>query len=172
MNAEQKEIIDTALKHHSLKEIEREEIAKKTAEFLKHSKIELLPPGKSGVLQSMTRAELNERLYERAKEKEKQKVLGGLQRVTPPGSHIAVDIAGRQFGKLTALHIDKSEKVRKWVCQCECGSLAKVKTHNLLSGLRTECPECAQKTRDKKRSAAAKRLYEATRGSNENRAAT
>lgn len=159
MRLEQKEILEQAMKHHSLKDMERAELACKMGEWEKDHEVQVFPPGKSGVLQSMTRAELNEKLYDRAKQKASN--FGQLSRQTPSGAHLAIDIEGRQFGRLKALSIDKTEKVRKWICQCDCGGTARIKTHDLLSGLRIQCPSCAQAQRNKKRREAAKRKYHA-----------
>ena len=161
MRLEQKELIEHAMRHHSLKDLERAELAYKMGEWEKDNQVKIFPPGKSGVLQSMTRAELNEKLYDRAKAKQKASNFGQLSRQTLSGAHASVDIEGRQFGRLKALSIDKSEKVRKWICQCDCGGTAKIKTHDLLSGLRIQCPDCAQSQRNKKRREAAKRKYHA-----------
>lgn len=54
-----------------------------------------------------------------------------------------IDISGRIYGKLTALHRDNSEhtKDRKvmWVCQCKCGNIVSVLKTNLISGNTRSC---------------------------------
>lgn len=49
-----------------------------------------------------------------------------------------VDLTGRPFGRLTALH--RSEKnPRYWVCQCKCGNTRTVFSGNLTRGLTKSC---------------------------------
>ncbi len=51
------------------------------------------------------------------------------------------DIAGRRFGKLTALNRDgRSASGRaKWACRCDCGNLCSVTASNLKSGHTRSC---------------------------------
>ena len=53
------------------------------------------------------------------------------------------DIAGQQFGELTALYLDKSKLNNKrrtyWICKCSCGNLHSVDVTNLKTGNTTTC---------------------------------
>ena len=51
------------------------------------------------------------------------------------------DLAGQQFGKLTALYSIKSLEDKKyhWVCQCECGNIVEVLGTSLTSGNTKSC---------------------------------
>jgi len=50
----------------------------------------------------------------------------------------AIDIAGRKFGKLTALE-PVSGPIRKWKCKCDCGEIVYVKTGALRAGYNKTC---------------------------------
>jgi hypothetical protein len=55
-----------------------------------------------------------------------------------------IDLAGRVFGRLTAVRMAKSRQqsgttVGYWVCLCECGTETVVPTNNLTSGNSTSC---------------------------------
>lgn len=47
------------------------------------------------------------------------------------------DLTGQQFGRLTA--IKRTEDQKKWICQCECGGVAIVLTHDLKRGWTQSC---------------------------------
>lgn len=49
------------------------------------------------------------------------------------------DLTGQNFGRLTVLYRDVSEKGKPWVCRCVCGGEKKVLTHPLLSGTIRSC---------------------------------
>ena len=50
------------------------------------------------------------------------------------------DIAGRQFGKLTAVAVtDRGGGSVKWLCECSCGNLAEVTAARLVSGHTRSC---------------------------------
>ncbi len=52
------------------------------------------------------------------------------------------NIAGRRFGKLTALYLDEAQeknRPRKWICQCDCGELCSVAISNLKNGHTQSC---------------------------------
>ena len=53
----------------------------------------------------------------------------------------ALDLSGKKFGKLVALHVDhdNKERHRKWICKCECGNIVSVSTDNLTSGNTKSC---------------------------------
>ena len=62
------------------------------------------------------------------------------------------DITGQQFGRLTALHrMNGTSKGRKtsWVCKCECGNIAVVRTTNLMSGNTRSCGCLISKNEEK-----------------------
>lgn len=50
-----------------------------------------------------------------------------------------VDIAGQQFGRLTALEPVWDNKRTRWKCRCECGVVKLYDTGNLRSGSTTSC---------------------------------
>ena len=51
------------------------------------------------------------------------------------------DITGQVFGRLTAIRrfVEANGSHKLWLCQCECGNLAKVQTHYLISGNTKSC---------------------------------
>lgn len=53
----------------------------------------------------------------------------------------ARDLTGMRFGKLTALRIYDAGKPRRvyWLCQCDCGNTATVRSADLLSGATQSC---------------------------------
>lgn len=56
------------------------------------------------------------------------------------------DLTGRRFGRLIV--IEKTEERRKqrvvWLCQCDCGNMARITSSNLKSGKTTSCG-CARR---------------------------
>ncbi len=53
-----------------------------------------------------------------------------------------LDLTNEKFGKLTALHLHptrKENKLRMWVCLCECGNTKIVPTKFLRSGMTSTC---------------------------------
>lgn len=56
-----------------------------------------------------------------------------------------IDLTGKQFEKWTVLGI--GEHPRKWLCQCECGTISAVFGGNLKSHQSKSCVECAKKRR-------------------------
>lgn len=59
----------------------------------------------------------------------------------------AMDLTGKQFGKLTVLHKldEKKHKQTIWLCQCECGKLVQESRGHLTSGHTKSCG-CMKKT--------------------------
>ena len=56
------------------------------------------------------------------------------------------NIAGRVFGRLTALHVEKRENgVEYWRCRCECGTETVVRYRYLIEGHTKSCG-CLQRT--------------------------
>ena len=53
----------------------------------------------------------------------------------------AEDIAGKHFGKWTALHRDPEtiNKTVRWICECECGTVKSVIKASLVDGSSTSC---------------------------------
>lgn len=50
------------------------------------------------------------------------------------------DLAGRTFGKLTAMKCIEGKRSRGvWECRCECGNVKRVNYHNLSQGLTKSC---------------------------------
>lgn len=43
------------------------------------------------------------------------------------------DLAGKKFGKLTAIERDGSDNSGRavWICQCDCGNVTRVNSNNL-----------------------------------------
>lgn len=57
-----------------------------------------------------------------------------------PHSRKKLDLAGQRFGKLTVLAPAENVGVRTaWLCRCDCGQEAVVKTYHLRSGHTTSC---------------------------------
>lgn len=56
-------------------------------------------------------------------------------------SRAKTDLAGRTFGRLTALHVTERRQGHQtiWRCRCECGEHADVSRSNLLSGNTRSC---------------------------------
>lgn len=51
-----------------------------------------------------------------------------------------IDLAGKTFGKLTAIYIDHQTKSEKyWYCKCSCGSNRIVAGRKLRDGKITHC---------------------------------
>ena len=120
MVTKQEELIYHAFRNPSLREQEREEIERKTQEFLKwkRNKIQVIPFGVSGE-----------------------------QEYQPPRSahsaKIAIDIAGQKFGKLTAIkRCQTRDMASYWVFQCECGYTGTYERHKVMDGSRTSCDAC------------------------------
>lgn len=61
------------------------------------------------------------------------------------------EMIGRKYGNLVVVkratkeEIGENKQGRYWVCQCECGNIVIVNTHNLVSGKRISCPSCSRK---------------------------
>ena len=54
-----------------------------------------------------------------------------------------LDITGKRFGKLIALHKVASRNNKTfWLCQCDCGKQKEIQTGHLTSGATTSCGEC------------------------------
>lgn len=54
------------------------------------------------------------------------------------------NVAGKQFGKLTALYVEKPPHIKKtkhtyWLCKCDCGNTRHVPLYRLTSGEVTSC---------------------------------
>lgn len=51
-----------------------------------------------------------------------------------------IDLTGRVFGRLTALHRGENYKLKTtWVCRCECGNIKTINYQNLIVGGSTSC---------------------------------
>lgn len=52
-----------------------------------------------------------------------------------------LDLTGKRFGKLVALHRGESQyrTVSTWVCKCDCGEITTTRTHRLMSGATRSC---------------------------------
>lgn len=50
-----------------------------------------------------------------------------------------MNLIGQQFGQLTVLKKDASQKVSHWICQCSCGNQKSIPQANLLSGKTKSC---------------------------------
>lgn len=76
----------------------------------------------------------------------------------------AMDITGQKFGFLTAISVSKKQgnKIRKWICKCECGNEIEVRVADLTSGNTKSCG-CYQRRKAKyikeKHGGCGKRLY-------------
>jgi CDGSH-type Zn-finger protein len=59
---------------------------------------------------------------------------GGLSRTC--GCSREVDIAGRTFGRMTALHKSGTDSTKRtvWMCRCTCGTKKRVRLRELMSG--------------------------------------
>lgn len=58
------------------------------------------------------------------------------------------NLEGQKFGKLTAIapkikYTKGGNRLRHWVCLCECGNYTEVSTHDLLIGHTKGCNKCA-----------------------------
>lgn len=53
----------------------------------------------------------------------------------------ALDLTGQRFGKLVALKRAprRDDKYTRWICQCDCGSIAEIRTDYLRNGHTTSC---------------------------------
>lgn len=51
------------------------------------------------------------------------------------------DLTGKTFGRLTVLQLDTkaTTKNKKWLCQCECGTIKSIQGCNLTSGVTQSC---------------------------------
>lgn len=54
-----------------------------------------------------------------------------------------VDITGQRYGRLTVIRYNESGE---WLCQCDCGNIASVRTYNLKNGNTKSCG-CLQRER-------------------------
>lgn len=58
-----------------------------------------------------------------------------------------IDLTGQKFGRLTVLHISENyyvhkesgNRLRRWICKCECGNIIETTTSLLLSGESKSC---------------------------------
>lgn len=52
----------------------------------------------------------------------------------------AVDLTGRRFGKLVALHRGETSKDQPtWICACDCGAQVRIRTRYLVDGSQFSC---------------------------------
>lgn len=51
------------------------------------------------------------------------------------------DLTGQKFGRLTVLglDLDNKSKNRRWICQCDCGTIKSIQGCNIKSGLTQSC---------------------------------
>lgn len=59
-----------------------------------------------------------------------------------------LDLTGRRFGRLTVLREaenQKSAKIRRWVCLCDCGAITTPAAYNLTYGNTKSCGHCRRK---------------------------
>lgn len=70
------------------------------------------------------------------------------------GEERDLDLTGKKFGKFTVLHrAENNGKDRKnslWHVKCECGSVLKVRGHNMLIGTSTQCRTCVRNQEESK----------------------
>lgn len=127
---EQSEVVYYALKHHSLKDVERAEIERKTAEFLKQKQIEVVPFGKCGKPEADPAIDLK----------------------TKKAFCNEVNIAGQKFGSLTAISRCPTRAMAAyWVFQCDCGYRGTFQRKKVMDGSRTECDTCKAKKKAPKK---------------------
>lgn len=60
-------------------------------------------------------------------------------------AHNFKNLSGQIFGKWTVLHFDSIKS--KWLCRCECGREALVRSAQLNNGRSTRCKSCANRGR-------------------------
>lgn len=114
----QEELIYHAFRNPSLREQEREEIARKTAEYEQRKAIEVVPFGVSG-------------------EKEYQPIKSA------HSAKIEVDITGQKFGKLTAVkRCPTRDMASYWIFTCDCGAKVTAERKRVQDGSRTSCDAC------------------------------
>ena len=120
----QEEMTYYALKSHTLKDAEREEIRRKTEEFLKwkHNQIQVIPFGVSGEQ--------------------------GLPPVKSQHSaRIEIDITGQKFGTLTAIRRCQTRDMASfWVFVCDCGYQGTFERKKVMDGSRSCCDTCKKQT--------------------------
>lgn len=70
------------------------------------------------------------------------------------------DLSNKTFGYLTPLYVEKTKnKHTYWLCQCACGNMRVLQTHQLTSGKVTSCGCMNRKSQKSKVISANKRLY-------------
>lgn len=64
----------------------------------------------------------------------------------PSRAKIRLELAGKRYGRLTVLRLaeNRKDQRRTWICQCDCGNICEVTTHDLQSGHTTSCGCYAQ----------------------------
>lgn len=64
----------------------------------------------------------------------------------------AIDLTNQRFGQLTAMYSVRREaphgKVKKWVCNCDCGKVVEVGAGSLRSGNTKSCGQCVIETKN------------------------
>lgn len=141
---EQSEVVYYALKHHSLKDMERAEIERKTAEFLrwKRNSIYYAKPGESAYkdLEAASNSKYAIKQPER----------------NSASHNKVVDIAGQRFGNLVALRRCNTKAMSSyWVYKCDCGFECAYERKRVTAGLRTCCDACKPKTKTPSRGVSA-----------------
>lgn len=117
---EQEEMTYYALKHHSLKDSERDELWRKMNEWEKHNQIKKIPFGKSGEHD------------EQAKPK------------TPKPNEI--DITVQRFGNLTGVRRCATRDMASfWIFNCDCGYQGTFERKKVMDGSRSCCDACKKK---------------------------
>jgi hypothetical protein len=70
-------------------------------------------------------------------------------------SPLFIDLKNKRFGNLVAKEFVSREyenyKENCWICDCDCGNTATVRTNHLNNGKRTMCPKCVLKKNAEKR---------------------
>lgn len=139
---QQDQLIDDALKHHSLKDTERDELRRKMQEFESRSQVYYAKPGES----AYHSVSIDSHRTDSSRYSVRQPNRGA-------GSHNqAIELANMRFGKLLALRRSGDRGLTGyWVCQCDCGERITLEKYSLIDGKRTQCRKCDAKERGKLR---------------------
>lgn len=149
----QEEMTYYALKSHTLKDAEREEIRRKTEEFLKwkQNKIYYAKPHESALNRGLN---LESHIAEQQRYAIRQPENRG-------GAHNKeVDLTGKRFGRLVVARRSGDRSLNgHWVCDCDCGRRDQFDKKRLIESRVRQCRECdrlerlKEKQRNKKTAA-------------------